>query len=192
MPGRRRAALINCLSGFKSANLLGTRSASGQDNLALMSSAVHLGANPPLLGFVFRPHSVPRHTLENLTDTGWFTVNHVHSDIVEAAHQTSAKYPGDVSEFEAVGLTPEFTGDCPAPFVAECRIRMALKHEQTIPIEANDTLLVIGRIESVQLPGGCVGEDGFVDLERAGSVSLSGLEQYHTTKALIRLGYAEP
>ena len=30
-PRRRRAALVNSLSGFKSANLLGTRSAGGQE-----------------------------------------------------------------------------------------------------------------------------------------------------------------
>ena len=64
LPERQRAAFINCLSGFKSANLVGTVSASGQANLALVSSVVHLGANPPLLAFISRPPSVDRHTLE--------------------------------------------------------------------------------------------------------------------------------
>lgn len=115
LPERQRAAFINCLSGFKSANLVGTVSASGQANLALVSSVVHLGANPPLLAFISRPPSVDRHTLEYLRDTGFFTLNHVHEDMLHAAHQTSARYPRDVSEFDAVGLTPCFSTVHPAP-----------------------------------------------------------------------------
>ena len=46
MDPRRRAAFINSLSGFKSANLVGTVNAKGQTNLAIMSSAVHLGSSP--------------------------------------------------------------------------------------------------------------------------------------------------
>ncbi|MCJ8275234.1 MAG: flavin reductase family protein, partial [Bdellovibrionales bacterium] len=49
--------LVNSLSGFKSANLVGTQSKDGQTNLAMFSSFFHLGANPPLMGFVLRPHS---------------------------------------------------------------------------------------------------------------------------------------
>ena len=47
---RRRAHFINCLSGYKSANLLGTQDKTGQTNLAIVSSVVHLGANPALVG----------------------------------------------------------------------------------------------------------------------------------------------
>ena len=48
MDPRRRAAFMNSVSGFKSANLVGTVNAKGQTNLAIMSSAVHLGSSPPL------------------------------------------------------------------------------------------------------------------------------------------------
>ena len=47
--------LINSLGGFKSVALIGTKSEAGNTNLAIFSSIFHLGANPPLVGLIFRP-----------------------------------------------------------------------------------------------------------------------------------------
>ena len=47
MEDRKRIALINSLSGFKSLNLIGTINNQGQTNLAIFNSVVHIGANPP-------------------------------------------------------------------------------------------------------------------------------------------------
>ncbi|MFN6039875.1 MAG: flavin oxidoreductase, partial [Bacteroidota bacterium] len=63
---RYRATFINSIGGFKSVALIGTKNSSGQTNLAIFNSLVHIGANPPLLGFIVRPDSVERHTLENI------------------------------------------------------------------------------------------------------------------------------
>jgi len=76
-----RINLINSCSGYKSANLIGTQSKDGQTNLAVFSSVMHLGSNPPLIGFILRPDNVPRHTYENIMETGVYTVNHVFKDI---------------------------------------------------------------------------------------------------------------
>ena len=70
MPSRKRAALVNSLSGFKSANLVGTVDQYGRSNLAIMSSVVHLGSHPPLLALVVRPGGEDRHTLSNLIHNG--------------------------------------------------------------------------------------------------------------------------
>ena len=86
LENRYRAHLINSLSGFKSANLVGTQDSNGQTNLAIVSSVFHLGAHPPLVGMIIRPHSVPRHTLENLLATQQYTINHVNKDIYSKAH----------------------------------------------------------------------------------------------------------
>jgi hypothetical protein len=45
-----RVKLINSLSGFKSANLIGTINKKGITNLALFSSVIHVGANPRFNG----------------------------------------------------------------------------------------------------------------------------------------------
>jgi len=60
---RYRARFINSLGGYKSLSLIGTRSRAGNTNLAVFNSFFHIGANPPLFGFIVRPDSVERHTL---------------------------------------------------------------------------------------------------------------------------------
>ena len=49
---RHRANLINSITGVKSANLIGTRNKEGNTNLSIVSSVVHLGSNPALIGYI--------------------------------------------------------------------------------------------------------------------------------------------
>lgn len=184
---------INSLSGYKSANLVGTKSKDGQENLSIVSSVVHLGANPPLMGFVVRPHSEesPRHTFENLESTGYFTLNHVNEKIVKEAHQTSARYPREVSEFEAVGLTPEYKDDFQAPFVKESLLQMSLKHKKTILIEENNTHFVIAEVNRVYTLEESLRDDGSLDLDKLNTVAVAGLDAYCRTHKLTRLSYAK-
>jgi hypothetical protein len=52
--------------------------------------------------------------------------------------------------------------------------------------------MIIGQIKEVYVPENCIGEDGFIDLEKANTVTCSGLDCYHTTSKLDRLSYAKP
>ncbi len=192
LPKRERVNLVNSLSGFKSANLIGTRSLTGQENLSIVSSCFHLGADPALMGMIIRPHSVDRHTLEYLEETGHYTINHVHESIIPRAHQTSARYPREQSEFQACGLTPHYLDGFVAPFVQEARIRLGMALEETRELAVNGTVLVIGSLRHVSLPDGLVAEDGYVDVEQAGTVALSGLDSYHLTRRQGRWRYAKP
>lgn len=192
LPQRIRANFINSLSGFKSANLVGTQSIDGVNNLALVSSVFHVGAHPPLVGMLMRPHTVTRDTLQNIKDTGVYTLNHVHTSFVDKAHQCSANYPSAISEFNAVGLTVQMSPSVNAPFVAESKIRIALKVEQITLIELNKTELVIGRIVEVELSNDLLFEDGYVDIEKAESVAVSCLDSYHSTQRIDRFSYAKP
>lgn len=189
---RYRATLINSLGGFKSLVLIGTRNKEGKSNLAIFNSFFHLGANPPLFGIIIRPDSAERHTLSNILETGVFTVNHVKEDFYKRAHQTSARYPSDVSEFDATQLTEENKPGIYAPFVKESSIQITASFRQKIDIEANGTVMIIGKINHITIPENCVSEDGFIDLEKAGTITCSGLDSYHTTKRLSRLSYAKP
>ena len=189
---RKRVLFINSLSGFKSANLVGSIDQNGNSNLAIVSSVVHLGANPPLLGMVMRPHTVPRGTLENILSTEVYTLNHVNSDIYEKAHQTSARYPDDVSEFAEVGLNEEWLENFKAPFVKESIIKLGMKFREKHSLDINGTEFVIGEIISVDLPDDLIGDDGFVALEKAKTVTVSSLDTYHSTQTLKSLSYAKP
>jgi flavin reductase (DIM6/NTAB) family NADH-FMN oxidoreductase RutF len=187
-----RTNLINSLTGFKSANLVGTANSSGQTNLAVVNSVVHIGAHPPLNGIIFRPDSVPRHTLDNILETGSYTLNHIHQGIFRSAHQTAARYPRDVSEFDAVGLTPGFRQDFPAPLVQEAYVRIGMAYREHHRLAINDTLLLIGEVVWIQLPESVLKADGFLDLETAGTLAISGLDSYHSTSRLARMAYAKP
>jgi flavin reductase (DIM6/NTAB) family NADH-FMN oxidoreductase RutF len=192
MEQRKRAQLINSISGFRSVALIGTIDTEGQTNLAIFSSIVHIGSNPPLLGFIMRPDSVERHTLTNIMETGYYTINHIHQNMYEQAHQTSARYPKTVSEFDATQLTPLFKEGFVAPFVNESHIQIGMEFKERIPISINQTSMSIGEIKWVHYPDHCLSEDGFLDIEKAGSITITGQDSYHTTQLLQRLEYAKP
>ena len=153
---------------------------------------IHLGANPPLVAFIIRPDSVERHTLEYIMETGFYTINHINETIYKKAHQTSARYPGEISEFDATGLNAEFRNDFLAPFVAESHISFGLQFKEKIDIVINGTTLMIGEIRLINFPENCLCEDGFLDIEKAQSITCSGLDSYHKTVRLSRLTYAKP
>lgn len=192
LPSRFRANLINKVSGFKSANLIGTKSKSGQTNLAVFNSVMHIGANPPYLGFILRPTTVERHTYENIKETGFYTINQITTKIHQQAHQTSAKYERGVSEFEAVGLTEFYQNDFHAPFVTESHIKIGLSFQEEQLIQCNDTRLIIGKIEHLILPETAILEDGDVTLEELDTAAVAGLYNYYKPERLGKYGYVKP
>jgi flavin reductase (DIM6/NTAB) family NADH-FMN oxidoreductase RutF len=192
MTTRYRTQVVNSLSGFKSANLIGTSNKEGIHNLAIFSSVVHLGASPALVGFITRPNTVVRHTLENIQQTKQFTINQVNDGFWQAAHQTSARYEAGECEFKQTGLTPLVIDDVGAPFVKESRLKYALKLKEIVPIQLNDTLLVIGEITNILCDKEAIKSDGYIDIESLNTVMISGLDSYHTSKRLSRLSYAKP
>ena len=191
MEQRYRAHFINSLSGYKSANLIATQNASGQSNVCIVSSVIHLGADPALVAFVSRPHTVERNTLENIYATKAYTINHVNADILEDAHHTSARYPANISEFEQTKLS-ELRTEFAAPFVEQSRIRMAVEFREKVDIELNGTILVIGEIVEVHLNKRSIQSDGKVNIASAETVAVSGLDEYHLAQSLGRLAYAKP
>jgi flavin reductase (DIM6/NTAB) family NADH-FMN oxidoreductase RutF len=108
------------------------------------------------------------------------------------AHQTSAKYPEEVSEFDELGLTPEFFEATAAPFVKESKVKYALTLEQIIPIKVNNTFLVIGKLQSVALEENILLSDGFLELDKASSICSNGIDAYYSTQLIDRYEYAKP
>jgi len=187
-----RANFLNSLSGFKSASLIGSISENGVPNLAIFSNIVHLGADPALIGFVNRPLAAAPDTITNIRATGFYTINHIHETFYQQAHQTSAKYPAEVNEFEAVGLTEQYRPGIQPPFVQESKIQYLLSLKEVIPIQWNHTFFVIGAVEQVFLDESFIRNDGFIDLHIAESVVSSGLDAYYKVAPLDRLAYAKP
>ena len=189
----RRLNIINSVSGIKPANLIGTLSDNNISNLAIFSSVVHLGSNPPLAGMILRPDlEVRRHTYENIKSSGFYTINHVHAEFAENAHYTSAKFDADISEFKKCGLTEEYLFDFEAPFVKESRLKLGMKFVQSIPLKINDTVMVIGEIQHLVLPDEALDDRGYIDLAMINDVGISGLNSYYGLKKIASYPYARP
>jgi flavin reductase (DIM6/NTAB) family NADH-FMN oxidoreductase RutF len=192
MEKQERVHFVNSLGGFKSVGLIGTQNKKGQSNLAIVDSILHIGSNPPLFGIVFRPAAYERHTLENLIETGFYTINHINENIIKQAHQTSARYDRAISEFEVTNLSSVYKNDFLAPFVAESHVQLAMEFKEKIELLINNTVLVIGEVQTVFFPENCLQKDGFLDIEKAESITCSGLDSYHKTTRIDRLSYAKP
>lgn len=189
---RYRANFINSLSGFKSGNLIGTISREGKTNLAIFSSVIHVGANPASMGFLMRPVTVERNTYSNIKETGYFTINNINKEMFRKAHQTSARYDKGVSEFDECGFTPDFSELHPAPYVKESNIKTGLKFVEENEIKYNGTIFMIGEILEVIIDEDLILSDGYIDIEKAGTIAISSLDGYHETKRIARLVYAKP
>lgn len=189
---RYRGIFINSLAGIRQAVLIGTKSKDGFSNLAIFNSLIHIGANPPLWGFICRPDVVKRDTYNNILETNIYTFNYVTADDFEKAHQSSAKYDKAVSEFDACGFTETYQPNFDAPFVAEAPIKVAMKLEQKIDITINNTILIIGSIQHIELDENIISSDGFVSLDKANILASAGLDAYYETRLIERLNYAKP
>ena len=184
--------LINSCSGFKSANLLGSISEEGISNVAVFSSVTHLGSKPPTLGFILRPTTVPRDTYKNIKDSGIFTINHIHQDIIEDAHHTSAKYPKEVSEFDMTGLEEEFKGNFKAPFVKGAPVQMSMKFIEEVYVPSNDVMLIVSQIQELYIDDALLQEDGLINLSKGSIAAINGLDTYAIPKFNKQLSYQRP
>ena len=187
-----RLNLINSATGYKSAQLVGSVSSEGNENLAVFSSIVHLGSNPALIGLILRPTTVPRHTYANMKATGVFTLNAIHESQIEDAHHTSASYPESISEFDKTQLKVERKKNFLAPFVKDSPIQMACKYLNEYHIKENDTLLIVGSIEDLYVKDSILLEDGWIQLDLGGIVTINGLDGYAIPKLQERFPYARP
>ena len=185
-----RLNLINSCTGYKSANLLATKSQEGKSNVAIFSSITHLGSNPPLIGFIMRPTTIPRDTYKNIRETGYFTVNHITVDMIEDAHHTSANYELGISEFDKTNLEEEYKKDIEIPFVKGSPVQLYCKYLNEYYIKENDTIHVIASIENLFFEEELEHKDGWLQIDRGNVVTLNGLDGYCLPKLVDRFQYA--
>jgi flavin reductase (DIM6/NTAB) family NADH-FMN oxidoreductase RutF len=186
-----RISLINSLIGYRSLNLLGTASDNGTTNLCIISSAFHLGANPPLIGLVIRPEREHNDTLRNIKSTKQYTLNNVLPQWYMQAHQTSASYPSGVSEFDSCGFKEHYIEGFKAPFVGQSTVRIGLELRETIDMEINGTTIVIGEIIHILAEDNLIADDGTVDHTKAQTLTAAGLDSYFIPQPLGQLAYAK-
>jgi len=193
MPKVKRLNIINSITGIKPANLISTIDERNRHNLAIFSSVVHLGSNPALIGFVLRPQEkIRRHTYEYILENGYYTINHLPNHKTLEGHYTSAKFDKETSEYDVCHFTPEFQHEFPVPYVKESFLKMGLKHVESIPIKYNGTVMIVGKILQVYVAKSSLSEEGYINLEEAKSVGISGLNTYYDLKKIASYPYARP
>jgi len=186
----KRLKLINSITGVKPANLIGTRSSDGITNLAIFSSIVHLGSNPPLISFVTRTSKeVNRNTLANILSTNFFTINQIQKSFVKNAHYTSAKFNASTSEFQMCKLDEEYINNFYAPFVKQSNLKIGLELKEIIKITTNDSTLVVGEIKQITTKKEYLKDDFMFDLEKSGAIAIGGLNEYFTIENIANFPY---
>ena len=185
-----RLNLINSCTGYKSANLIATKSVDGNLNVAIFSSVTHLGSNPAMIGFIMRPTTVPRDTYKNIKETGFFTVNHITVNMIEDAHHTSANYEPGISEFDKTKLEEEYKNGIEIPFVKGSPVQLYCKYVNEYYIKENDTIHVIASIENLFFEEELEHKDGWLQIDKGNVVALNGLDGYCLPKLVERFQYA--
>ena len=187
-----RLNLINSITGYKSANLIGSKTDNKINNLAIFSSVTHLGSDPPLIGFITRPENGNRNTYNNIITNKLFTINHIKKNQIISAHQSSAKYPKNVSEFDKTDLKAEFKNNFDAPFVKDSPVQIGCSFINKYFIKENKTTLMIGEIEMLFIDEKLLLEDGFVQLDKEDIITVNGVDGYALPKLIKRIPYARP
>ncbi|MER3328756.1 MAG: flavin reductase, partial [Candidatus Kapaibacterium sp.] len=159
--------------------------------LGLFNSIFHLGSSPAYFGFMCRPADRERHTLENILETKSYTINQVQRSFYKNAHQASAKYPRNISEFEKVNLTPEYREEIIAPFVKESTIKFGLELAEAHNM-LNKNTIIIGQVKLISIPENTIDESGFLQLDTAQTIAGSGCDAYYETNFIEQLPYARP
>ena len=188
-----RLNLINSVTGYKSANLIGTISSENILNVAIISSVTHLGSNPPMLGFMIRPMpTAPKDTYKNIKDNRYFTVNSITKTMIADAHHTSANYQPEISEFDKTNLEPEFLADLKVPFVKGSPVRLLCKYLNEYEIVENGCIHLIASIEKIFVEDELLQDDFSVRLDLGEIITINGVDGYALPKLINRFNYAHP
>lgn len=153
----------------------------GRTNLAPFSFFTAVCSHPPTVLFcpVTPADQKTKDTLHNIRTMKEFVVNIVTDDNVHAMNQTSANYAPDVSEFDAVGLTPLPSIKVRPPRVAQSPIHLECVLNQIVNI-GGDAVgsghVVIGQIVQAHVDENAYdAADGSIDTAKIKPVSrLSG------------------
>ncbi|MDT8399296.1 MAG: flavin reductase family protein [Pseudomonadales bacterium] len=169
----------------------GTRSLAGKDNLAPFSFYNAFSANPPIVGFspIPRLDGSRKDTLQNVMETGCFTLNVVSYDLVRKMSMSSALLePGD-SEFDYAELTPVQAESINAPYVAESPIVFECVLQQMISFgdQPGAGNLILGKITHVRIADELYLENGRIDFGALDPVARLGGNFYSTLRDRFEL-----
>jgi len=157
---------------------ISSMNAAGVVNLAPFSFFNGVTANPPVVQVCIAHRQPEKDTLANLRTHGEVVVHLVRGDRLDAMHASSAEYPHDLSEADALSLAYHPAGRIRGQVLVDADIAFECRLLQIIPVGDPATSLCLLEVvwahvaEHVALP------DGLPDPQRLRTVARLGGSSY--------------
>ncbi|MFE3836153.1 flavin reductase family protein [Pseudogemmobacter sonorensis] len=170
---------------------ISSRDAQGRHNLAPYSFFTAVAYAPPqiVVSSVGRKadRAEGKDSFDNIRQTGVFCVN--IAGVADAArlNASSAPYPRETDEFQALGIpvAPCRLIDCPrvadAPAALECRLG------RIVDLEGSDNRLVIAEVLAVHLRDDCLTGEGRFDVTRYAPLARLGYLDFGAVEEVFEL-----
>ncbi|MGE4371909.1 MAG: flavin reductase family protein [Xanthobacter sp.] len=160
---------------------ISSRGADGATNLAPYSFFNAVAYTPPqiMVSSIGKKADRARgkDSFSHISETGVFCVNIAGYDDREALNQSSADYPREISEFEALRLEMAECETIACPRLAHAPASLECRLTQILELEGAHNLLVLARVEAIHLRDDCISPEGRFDVTRF--------------RPLTRLGYMD-
>ena len=154
----------------------------GVDNLAPHSFFTVACVDPPIVQFT----SVGRKdSLENIEATGEFVVSLTPEGLFEQVNATGTNYPGDVSEFDAVGLEREDAHRVRPPRVRDSPVALECRLHSVIGL--GNSWVVLGRVVHAAVHTDVLADDGLPDIARLAPLSRLGRTEWGSRGEIRRI-----
>jgi flavin reductase (DIM6/NTAB) family NADH-FMN oxidoreductase RutF len=168
-----------------------TVSAGGIPNAAPFSFFNGISHAPPLLCLSIAQRednsSSPKDTLANILETGEFVVNVVDEALAEAQDRCAQRFPPDVDEIQATGLTPVVGVAVKAPAILESPVNFECRLVQHIALFESAYTLVIGRIVHFHVRSDILLPNGYIDPRKMQAVGRMTGNSYVFTREIFTL-----
>jgi flavin reductase (DIM6/NTAB) family NADH-FMN oxidoreductase RutF len=146
----------------------------GKINAAPFSCYTFVSTVPPLVAISCgRKHGVVKDTVANSVEAGEFVLNVVSEDMLAPMHRSSAEFPSEISEVEALGIAVELGRKLRTPRIAAAPVSLECRTQQVLEFGTLRTQLLIGEVVLFHVRDDCY---------RAGRIDTAAV------KPLARLG----
>ncbi len=169
-----------------------TKSRAGVVNAAPFSSYNYVAHSPPMVAVnIGTRDGELKDTARNIVETGEFVINVATLETMEAMHGTSADYPPEASESEALGIELLPSQFVAPPRVAASPIQMECRLERALPLGRGLNTLYIGEVIAFHLSsqvfdGRYVDSVGMKPVSRLGGPLYAALGQIHERPRLTK------
>jgi flavin reductase (DIM6/NTAB) family NADH-FMN oxidoreductase RutF len=167
--------------------------ADGHVNLAPFSFFNAVAYVPPQVMFATTgPHrdGGPKHSLDNIRETGEFVANLATWALRDAVNLSSAPAPADVDEFEVAGVTKRPARLVRPPYVAESPVHLECTLTRIVelptPDPADPNTVIFGEVVGVDIADEAI-VDGVVDVRALDPIARLGYDQYTRVVDVFRM-----